>query len=106
MSIAVPDLDLIIKAMNDVLASDPQASLASFRDDLQVARDTVLQAALVSKTQCKYCSHPIVLDELNRWMHLKPDEIALSNRECRAASFDRLGDWDDTLPRGVNARPA
>lgn len=43
------------------------------------------------------------------WRHqARPpyEGIHVGSRGCRAASYDRSGDWDDTLLRSWKARPA
>ena len=56
---------------------------------------------LVDRATCRHCGHP-VYSIGERWQHEGPS----GNVGCRAASFDRLGTWDDTLDRGWKATPA
>jgi hypothetical protein len=51
---------------------------------------------LVEQAACRHCGYP-VYNIGERWQH----EGSSGNVGCRAASFDRLGTWDDTLDRGA-----
>jgi hypothetical protein len=59
---------------------------------------------------CRHCAHRITrLEDGGVWMHCDVRGYALAfwgGRGCRAASFDRDGDWNDALPRGKYAAPA
>jgi hypothetical protein len=58
---------------------------------------------------CRNCGHPVsrrASGNFRRWLH---GDLALElygRAGCRAASFDRLGEWDDSLHRGWVAEPA
>jgi hypothetical protein len=55
---------------------------------------------------CRNCGHPVglIVSERDVWGHIVPGRTTLP-RGCRAASFDRLGDWDDNLLQSWKARP-
>ncbi|MFC0622435.1 hypothetical protein [Kribbella deserti] len=59
---------------------------------------------------CRYYAHRIARldEERGVWMHCDVFGMPLSywgGRGCRAASFDRDGDWNDALPRTRTAAP-
>lgn len=59
--------------------------------------------------ECKRCGHPVVaLDAWGeKWTHADAQGYPLEmGKGCRAASYGRDGNWDDTLDRGWSATPA
>ena len=62
---------------------------------------------MMTFANCRNCGYPITLfiPEKDVWGHIVPGRTMLP-RGCRAASFDRLGDWDDSLSESLKARPA
>lgn len=52
---------------------------------------------------CRHCHFPIFrLGDGRPWFH----KVGIrAVRGCRAATFDRDGDWDDTFPRHWTADP-
>lgn len=55
--------------------------------------------------ECKNCGHPVVwVEEDDHFIHSTPDGVPLPmGRGCRAASFSRDGDWDDSMDKASKA---
>ena len=58
---------------------------------------------LVEESVCRHCGHSIMRVGDSAWRH---DAAPPMSRGCRAASFDRDGDWDDSLDRAAFDRRA
>jgi hypothetical protein len=61
-----------------------------------------IAADLVEESVCRHCGHSIMRVGDSTWRH---DAAPPMSRGCRAASFDRDGDWDDSLNRAWKATP-
>lgn len=63
----------------------------------------------VEVSKCERCGFVIVRTVASKWMHEThaPDsQLGLTwAAGCRSASFDRLGTWDDSIPRHWTAKP-
>lgn len=77
----------------------PDITARELIDELRETHDALTRAAF---STCRTCGHPIYFNKLaDRWQH----EGLSGNVGCRAASFDRDGDWDDALDRRAKAAP-
>lgn len=91
------------------LRDDPEcADLPEYSIEMmQMALDAI--TAHCPKNTCRHCGHPIIGWPSYRgtaWNHVHGFAIRGSGTVgCRAASFNRLGTWDDSLPRHWVAEP-
>ncbi|MGC4938678.1 hypothetical protein [Kribbella sp. DT2] len=65
---------------------------------------------LILWADCRHCHHRITCldDDHAVWLHCTVTGLPLPSpggRGCRAASYDRDGDWNETLPRNKYASP-
>ena len=107
--------ELVVKAIKDMITGAPQITaeevLANFEETAVSARATAdrLTQDLVETTSCA-CGHDIVrVGAQGRWVHKvpgwKPGESSYGRVGCRAASFERDGTWDNSIPGHSNAGP-
>lgn len=61
-----------------------------------------LSDELMDHAVCRHCGHSISRIGDAAWRH---DAASPMSRGCRAASFDRDGQWDNALDRGWKATP-
>ncbi|MEV6284020.1 hypothetical protein [Kribbella sp. NPDC051770] len=95
---------------------DPQQSVADEIDGYtlrleELTKRGTFEDPLVVWADCRYCRHRIrrPAEDDGPWVHCDVDGRPLPSngaRGCRAASFDRDGDWNDALPRTKTAAPA
>lgn len=78
--------------------SNPEASASELVHAIEAA---VALSTDRQNSTCRYCDQSIIESPGGRWVH----DVESYARGCRAASFDRLGTWDDSLPRARNAAP-
>src|SRR5690242_16662571 len=91
--------------VRNILSEDPQLSgqevlsrlERSAQEHQQKARRTAQE--LTEEAECRHCGYLIVRIGDSGWRHTS------GSVGCRAASFDRDGDWDDKLDRRWKAAP-
>lgn len=93
------ELDRVIEFAEDTLRKRPDMSGAELLDELRAMR--LIFDRGVERAMCRHCGHPIY-NLGSRWQH----EGESGNVGCRAASYDRLGTWDEALDQGWKASPA
>lgn len=105
MGMTIPDFDRILTIGDDFVSRNPDATAADAMNELRRVRELMLHLFTETQDVCANCGRPVVVQD-ERWMHLKPSGLELSNRGCRAASYDWLqGTWDDDLDKGLQAKP-
>lgn len=90
--------DMMIELVEGVIREHPDMSGAELLDKLRGMRSALEGSA--ERATCRHCGHPIY-SLGDRWQH----EGESGNVGCRAASFDRLGTWDDSLDKAWKASP-
>ncbi|WP_406640087.1 hypothetical protein [Amycolatopsis sp. WGS_07] len=98
-------LEDAVDLVHDMLAIEPELSgqevlvkLRALADKRRREVDSV-QADAVVRVDCANCKHPIWRLGDSRWEHVT------GSVGCRAASFDRDGDWDDRFSKSLKATP-
>ncbi|WP_328827505.1 MULTISPECIES: HNH endonuclease [unclassified Streptomyces] len=103
--------DIAIEAaalVRDIISS---AGVSSAEEVLRCIKEEVadrtaqfdrLDGELMGHAVCRYCGHAIARIGNSTWRH---SAAAPMSRGCRAASFDRDGNWDDSLDRAWKASP-
>jgi hypothetical protein len=97
---------------------DRQQTLQTVADEVEwytvrleeLGKRGTVEDPLMLWADCRHCHHRITCidDDRGVWMHCAINGMPLAfwgGRGCRAASFDRDGDWNDALPRGKYATP-
>lgn len=69
-----------------------------------------VEDSMMERAGCRYCHHRIarLVDKDAVWLHCDVTGMPLQywgGRGCRAAAFDRDGDWNDAFPRTRRATP-
>jgi hypothetical protein len=93
------ELDAVIEYADGALREHPEMSATELLGELRALRSRLERG--VEHATCRHCGHPIYYLG-GRWQHGGES----GNVSCRAASYDRLGTWDDALNRSWRASPA
>lgn len=92
--------DLVRRLIQEEPEITGKQVLAAVEADFQIRQRAADQAATGSEDgTCKRCGHPVVRQADGSFVtHADSNGYPLK-RGCRAASFDRDGDWDDNLDK-------
>jgi hypothetical protein len=99
-------LEYAIDLVGELLGEQPTATAGQARDRLRAALAGLPTSEDLrpDEYECLTCQKAVAQQADGRWAHRVGGKW--SNIGCRAASFDRLGTWDDDLDRGAKAKPS
>ncbi|WP_370421848.1 hypothetical protein AB8O64_27125 [Streptomyces sp. QH1-20] len=101
-------MQLALHLMEAAVFQDPAITAEEAIAQVRKAVEGLIehQGERTSHATCKRCRFPVASvkdpDEDATWVHLDDDY----SRGCRAASFGRDGEWDDSLDKQWKAVPA
>lgn len=103
-------LNSVFEIIDELIATNPDATAADVRAKLEGPRKVMddvaaIEEAGTDRSTCRHCTQLITRRPGAHWVHNMPVGEGLGSRSCRAASLDRLGDWDDDLDKRWNAAP-
>ncbi|MET7483618.1 HNH endonuclease [Streptomyces sp. NPDC005538] len=102
--IAIEAAALVRDLIDSTGVSTAEDVLRGLREEVadRTAQFERLDDELTGHAACRHCGHAITRIGDSAWRH---SAAAPMSRGCRAASFDRDGDWDDSLDRAWKASP-
>ncbi|MFC5215909.1 HNH endonuclease [Streptomyces coerulescens] len=102
--IAIEAVALVRGIIDSARVSSAEEVLRGVQEEAadRTAQFERLSDELMEHAVCRHCGHAIARIGEAPWRH---SASAPMSRGCRAASFDRDGDWDDSLDRAWQASP-